>query len=161
MRRTAFAGIFGANMLKHDQRSRHIFELLANLFANLATLVATLGTGPIFERDIVKNSLARQARRQRFATVPLGLRCDRIGRSYFGRRWLSLGENLLREQQELSGVNLLTFLAVTLSQKLFELMRKLGDEMGLLPQRLGLLADLAMRRVDVIRECGGWVRHTQ
>ena len=46
------------------------------------------------------------------------------------------------------------------AQKLFELMRKLLIQDHLLPQRLGQLTDLAMRRVDVIRECGGLVRHT-
>ena len=45
------------------------------------------------------------------------------------------------------------------AQKLFELMRKLLIQDHLLPQRLGQLTDLAMRCVDVIRDCGGLVRH--
>jgi hypothetical protein len=160
MGRTMFASIFGANMLEHQKRCRHIFELLANLFTDLATFLTTLRAGTILGSDIVNDSLPRQARRQRFATVPFGLRRGRIGRWRLGRRRLRLGENLVGEQQELSGVDLLTLLTVTLSQELFELMLKLLIQDHLLPQRLGQLADLAMSRVDVVRECGGWLRHT-
>jgi hypothetical protein len=66
----------------------------------------------------------------------------------------------LREEQELIGVDLLALLAVPLPEELLELVLEPGDEPALLPQRLRLLADLAVGRVEVVGECGVAGRHT-
>ena len=68
---------------------------------------------------------------------------------------LGLRQDLLGEQQELSGVDPLALLAVALAKELFELMLELLVEMDLLTERLQQLADELMGRFQIIRE---WVR---
>ena len=68
---------------------------------------------------------------------------------------LGLRQDLLGEQQELSGVDLLALLAVALAKELFELMLELLVEMNLLTKRLQQLADELMGRFQIIWE---WVR---
>ena len=68
---------------------------------------------------------------------------------------LGLRQDLLGEEQELSGVDLLGFLAVALPKELFELVLELLVEMDLLTKRLQQLADELMGRFQIIWE---WVR---
>ena len=68
---------------------------------------------------------------------------------------MGLRQNLLGEEQKLSGVDLLGFLTVALPQKLFELVLELLVEMDLLTKRLQQLADELMGRFQIIWE---WVR---
>jgi hypothetical protein len=66
----------------------------------------------------------------------------------------------VREEQELTRVDRLGLLAVALPEELFELMLKPGDELGLLPQGVRLLADLAVGGIEIVGKCGVAGRHT-
>ena len=66
-----------------------------------------------------------------------------------------LRQDLLGEQQELSGVNPFALLAVALAKELFELMLELFVEVNLLTKCLQQLADELMGRFQIIWE---WVR---
>ena len=79
------------------------------------------------------------------------------GAGAIGSAW---AEDLLGEEQELIGVDLLALPAVALAEELFELVLELGDEMDLLPQGLHQLADLAVGGLEVVGECGVAGRHT-
>jgi hypothetical protein len=105
---------------------------------------------------------AGQAHRQRLSAVVAGagLRRRRFDRLKYGSHWLGLGEDVLREEQELIGIDLLALLAEALPQELFELVLEPGDELALLPQSLRLFADLAVGGVEVVGECGVAGRHT-
>ena len=61
---------------------------------------------------------------------------------------------------ELSAKIIAGFGDVDSAQQSFELVLEPGDEPGLLPQGVRLLADLAVGRVDVVGECGVAGRHT-
>ena len=154
---------FGRTCSSTIRRGRDVFELLADLLADLATLAAALGAGTVF-------GATRRGRSACGAGSPAAA-CGRGPGPWAspgpvsadggcGGRRLGLGEDLLREEQELVGVDLLGLLAVALAQELFELVLELGDEVGLLPQGLGQLADLAVGGVEVVGECRVVVRHT-
>jgi hypothetical protein len=66
----------------------------------------------------------------------------------------------VREEQQLIGIDRLALFAVSLSEELFELVLKPGDELILLTERLGQLVDLAVCRVEVGGECGVAWCHT-
>ena len=117
----------------------------------------------MFGWNVMQDRFARQARRQRLATVAILLGRIRGGRRRWDRLrsrggcWSGLGlrQDLLGEEQKLSGVDLLGFLTVALPQKLFELVLELLVEMDLLTKRLQQLADELMGRFQIIWE---WVR---
>ena len=69
-------------------------------------------------------------------------------------------QDLLGEEQELSGIDALALPAVALSEELFELMLELGVEMNLLGERLQQLADELMGRLEVVGEWVGRADHT-
>ena len=112
--------------------------------------------------------LAGQARGQRLSAVALLLglgrtrRERRLGDRVGLRRGLGLGlrQDLLGEEQELTGVNPLALPAVALAEELFELMLELGVEMNLLGERLQQLADELMGRLEVVGEWIGRGDHT-
>ena len=149
-------------MLEDDEAGRDVLELLAGLLADRPALAAALGAGAVLGGDVVDDPLAGQARRQRLAAVAVGrrLRRGRSGRLRRGSRRLGLGQEVVREEQQLIGVDLLALLAVAVAQQSLELVLEPGDELGLLPQGVRLLADLAVGRVDVVGECGVAGRHT-
>ena len=134
------AGIFGADVFEHDQRRGDVFELLADFLTDAGPLGAAVGAGALFGRDVVQDRLAGQARRQRLAAVALLLGRTRSGRRGRGRlrgrggcrRGLGLRQDLLGEEQELSGVDPLALRAVALAEELFELVLELLVEMDLL-----------------------------
>ena len=71
-----------------------------------------------------------------------------------------VGKDVVHRTDTLIGIDPLALATITLPQELFELMLELGDEVGLLPQRLDQFADLAMSRIEVAGECRVVVRHT-
>ena len=75
-------------------------------------------------------------------------------------RGLGLRQDLLGEEQELSGVDPLALRAVALAEELFELVLELVVEMDLLAERLQQLADELMGRFQVVREWIGEGDHT-
>ena len=149
-------------MFEHDQAGGHVFELLADLLADRPALAAAVGAGAVFGGDVMDDPLAGQARRQGLAAVALGpgLRLGRSGGLRCGGHRLGPGQDILCEEQELIGVDLLALLAEALPQELFELVLEPGDEVALLPQGLRLLADLAVGGVEVVGESGVAGRHT-
>jgi hypothetical protein len=55
------AGVLGPDVLVDDQRGGNIFELFAEFLADALAKLAAVRAGPLFERDIVDDSLARPA----------------------------------------------------------------------------------------------------
>jgi hypothetical protein len=76
------------------------------------------------------------------------------------RSRLGLRQDLLGEEQELSGIDPLALPAVALAEELLELMLEFGVEMELLAERLQQLADELMGRLKVIGEWVGRGDHT-
>ena len=72
-----------------------------------------------------------------------------------------LRQDLLGEEQELSGVDPLALLAIALAKELFELVLELLVEMDLLTERLQQLADELMGRFQIAGEWIGDGDHTQ
>jgi methyltransferase (TIGR00027 family) len=111
----AIGGTLGPHVLKNDQAGRHVIELLANLLTDLGSRRAAVGAGKLLGTDVVKHSLARQARGQLFAAMTILLGRARAGRCRSGllrwrlrgRRRLVLGQDFAGEEQELVGVELL------------------------------------------------------
>ena len=155
-------------MFEHDQRRGDVFELLADFLADASPLGAAVGADALFGRHVVQDRLAGQARRQRLAAVAFLLGSTRSGRRGWGRlrgrggcrRGLGLRQDLLGEEQELSGVDPLALLAVALAKELFELVLELLVEMDLLAERLQQLADELMGRFEVVGEWIGEGDHT-
>jgi hypothetical protein len=157
-------------VLEHDQRRRDVFELLADFLADAAAHGAAIGTRELFGGDVVQDRLAGQARGERLSAVALLLGLgrprreralgDRLGLwSGLGLR-LGLRQDLLGEEQELSGVDPLALPAIALAEELFELMLEFGVEMNLLAERLQQLADELMGRLEVVGEWVGRGDHT-
>ena len=99
------------------------------LLAEARALETAIGTEPLFERDVVHDPPARQTRRQGLAAMAFDRRFRRCRRHGFGggfefRRRLGSGrfDDLLREEQELVGVEFLGLPAVEPTEELFELM---------------------------------------
>ena len=163
----ACARVLGPDVPEHDQRGRHVFELLADLLADARPLRAAVGAGPLLGRDVVHDLPAREARRQGLAAVALGsdglagggavrprVRVRALGRGGF--------EDLAREEQELVGVEFLGLPAVEPAEELFELVLELFVEVGLLAERREQLADEPVGGLEVVGEWGVGVdrRHT-
>ena len=73
---------------------------------------------------------------------------------------LGLRQDLVGEEQELSGVDPLALAAVALAEELFELVLELGVEVDLLAERLQQLADELMGGLEVVGEWVGRGDHT-
>jgi hypothetical protein len=160
------AGVFRPDVLDHDQRRGDIFELFADFGANALPQGAAVGARELFGGDVVNFRLAGQARGERLAAVAILLG---LGRTWRGRGLgdrvelrcgLGLRQDLLGEEQELSGIDALALPAVALSEELFELMLEFGVEMNLLGERLQQLADELMGRLEVVGEWVGRADHT-
>ena len=65
------AGIFRADVFEHDQRSRDIFQLLADFVADAGPLNATIGASTMFGWNVMQDGLAGQDRRQWLAAVAI------------------------------------------------------------------------------------------
>ena len=65
----AHASVLGSDMFKNDQRRGNVFELLADFLAHRPAFDAAIGASPLFKRDVMHNSLARQMLRQGLAAV--------------------------------------------------------------------------------------------
>jgi hypothetical protein len=148
------ARVLGPHVLHREERSRHEFELLADLFTDARAIAATLGAEPLLDRDVVDDPLAGQTRRQGLAAVTLGRGFRRRGGRGFGRRLRCGGfEDFACKQQELVGVERLGLAAVEPAEELFELMLELVVEVGLLAEGLDQLADEPVGGLDVV---GKW-----
>jgi len=160
VRDTASAGVLRSDVLEHDQAGGDVFELLADLLADRLAGVAAIGTGTLFDRHVMHDPLAGQARRQGFAAVTVGLGLRRgLGCLRRGSHRLGPGQDVVREEGQLVGIDLLPLLAVALPQELLELMLELGDEVILLTKGLGQFADLAVGGIEIIRQ-SSVARHT-
>ena len=71
-----------------------------------------------------------------------------------------LGRDLGHEEEQLGGIDRLALLAIPLAEEPFELVLEPGDEVILLAERLGQLADLAVGGVEVAGECRVVDSHT-
>jgi hypothetical protein len=159
-------------LLLHDQRCRDIFQLFADIVADALPRGAAVGARELFGGDVMHDRLAGQAWGQRLAAVALLLGLGRgrarrglgLGVRFGWRRGLGLGrglrQDLLGEEPELSGVDLLALAAVAVAEELFELMLELGVEMELLGERLQQLADELVGRLEVAGEWVGGGDHT-
>ena len=148
------AGVLGPHVLEHEERGRHEFELLADLFTDARAIAATFGAGPLLDRDVVDDPPAGQTRRQGLAAVTWGRGFRRRGGRGFGRRLRCGGfEDFACKQQELVGVDRLGLAAVEPAEELFELMLELVVEMGLLAEGLDQLADEPVGGVEVVGKC--------
>ena len=110
--------------------------------------------------DVVDDSLAGQGRRQGLATVARRLRLGRRRAGRWGQGGHGLDRDLGHEEEQLSGIDRLALLAIPLAEEQFELVLEAGDEVVLLTQRLGQLADLAVGGVEVAGECHVFDSHT-
>ncbi len=157
VRLTVGAGVLGPDVLEHDERRGHIFELLAEFLADRPALDAALRAEPLFGRDVVRHPPTRQARRQGLAAVAGGLGF-RGGLVRGCRSGSDLGPaglgDLLREEPELAGVELLALPAVEPAEDLFELVLEVGVEVGLLAERGEQLADEPVGTLDVLGQRG-------
>ncbi len=126
-------------MLEDHEAGGDVLELLASLLADLAAFEAALGAGPVFRGDVVDDPLARQARRQRLAAAVARGRRGRL-RARGRTRCRRLGD-FGGEEEQLGGVDGLALLAELLAEELLKLVLELGDELILLMNSPGQLAD--------------------
>ena len=156
-------------MFEHDHRRGDVFELLADFLTDASPLGAAVGADELFGRHVVHDRLAGQARRQRLAAVAFLLGNTRSGRRGWGRlrgrdgcrRGHGLRQDLLGEEQKLSGVDPLALLAIALAKELFELVLELLVEIDLLAERLQQLADELMGGFQIAGEWIGDGDHIQ
>ena len=163
----ALASVLGPDVLQDDQTGRDILELLANFFADLDPHGAAVGAGKILGGDVVKNRPTWQVRWQRLAAVPTLFGWAGRSRSWrrvarrrgFRCRVLPGSQDLAGEEQELSGVELLSLAAITLAQELFELVLEFLVEVSLLGERVQQFANELMAGLEIGWEFAGHGRH--
>jgi hypothetical protein len=139
-------------VFEHDQRPGDVLELLAGVLADRRPLAAAARAGAVGEGDVVDDPLAGQGRRQGLAAVARGLGIGRRRAARWGQGGHRLDRGLRREEEQLAGIDRLALPAIPLPEEQFELVLEAGDELVLLAERPGQLADRAVGGVEVAGE---------
>ena len=157
-------GVAKSRVLDHEERRRHVFQLLADLLADLGARASAVRAGQLLGGQLVLDPLPGQALGERLPPpappTPFRFRVLRLRRLLGGTLGNVFG-GILGEQPELVGIDALPPGAVLATEQQLDLMLQLLDPPLRLPDRVRLLADDLVAEGQVVGQWRGVLTHAK